>query len=224
MPEATDPAQTPAVDTKQVLMDAAEELFAEQGVDGASLRSISGRAGTNLASVHYHFGSKRELIRAVLARRLRPLNEERLERLSRCDPGPPNAPDLGRVVRAFVAPVLRMVQQQRGGHAFARFVLRSFSEPNQELRAVVFDEFEEVARRFTEALGRTLPHLSHEEICWRFHFMVGSMVHTAGLGFIAHRISGGACNPMDVEGVIERLVSFLSSGLRAPGLSTESHP
>lgn len=215
----SEPLPRPDTDTKQALLDAAEELFAEQGIDGASLRAITSRAGTNLASVHYHFGSKVELIRAVLGRRLRPLNEERLRRLSEIDPGPPAAPDVNAVLRAFVAPVLRMVQQERGGHAFARFVLRSFSQPRQELRDAVMEEFAEIAERFTDALARALPELPREELFWRFHFMVGTMAHTAGLGFIAHRLSGGICDPLDVEGCIDRMVRFLSAGFLAPEVS-----
>ena len=45
--------------------------------------------------------------------------------------------------------------------------------------------------------------------------MVGSMVHTAGLGFVAHRLSDGLCNPADLDGLTTRLVGFLSGGLRA---------
>lgn len=50
-------------------MDAAEELFAELGVEGASIRSINAAAGLAPAAVHYHFGSKDRLIAAVIARR-----------------------------------------------------------------------------------------------------------------------------------------------------------
>ena len=183
-------------DAKTRLIDAAERLFAERGVDAVSVREITREASANVAAVHYHFGSKSELVRAVLARRLRPLNRERLERLAECDPGLPQAPELEDVVRAFVAPVRRMIQKERGGHAFARFVLRAFSEPDQEIRAAVLAEFSEIARCFTGALARALPDLPAEEVYWRFHFMVGAMVHTAGLGYIAHQISGGLCDPL----------------------------
>ena len=57
-------------DTKTRILDAAEKLFAERGFSETSLRLITSKAEVNLASVNYHFGSKKELIRAVLARYL----------------------------------------------------------------------------------------------------------------------------------------------------------
>ena len=69
-------------DTHQRIMDAAERLFAERGYAGASMRRIVTEAGVHLAAVNYHFGSKRELFGAVLERRLRPLNQQRIEALA----------------------------------------------------------------------------------------------------------------------------------------------
>ena len=46
------------------------------------MRAITQAAGANLAAVHYHFGSKEGLVRAVFGRRLEPLNRDRIERLA----------------------------------------------------------------------------------------------------------------------------------------------
>ena len=54
--------------TKNKILDAAEQLFADKGFNGTSLREITGAAGVNLAAVNYHFGSKKELIKAVMSR------------------------------------------------------------------------------------------------------------------------------------------------------------
>ena len=72
-----------ASDTKESILDAAEKLFAERGFSGTSLRTITAAARVNLAAVNYHFGSKDALIEAVLARRVRPMNAERVARLDR---------------------------------------------------------------------------------------------------------------------------------------------
>ena len=54
-------------DTKQDIVTAAADLFAEQGFAGATLRSIGARAGVDAALVHHYFGSKRELFLATVA-------------------------------------------------------------------------------------------------------------------------------------------------------------
>ncbi|MCZ0975134.1 helix-turn-helix domain containing protein [Streptomyces albulus] len=52
--------------TRQRLIKAAERLFAAHGVDAVSVRAINAAAGQGPASVHYHFGSKENLVAAVL--------------------------------------------------------------------------------------------------------------------------------------------------------------
>jgi AcrR family transcriptional regulator len=90
-------------DTKTTILDAAEALFAEHGFVATSLRQLTTRAGVNLAAVNYHFGSKDELARAVLLRRIAPVNAERRRRLDAL----PQPATVEHVVRAFVEPVLR---------------------------------------------------------------------------------------------------------------------
>ena len=69
--------------TKDRILDAAESLFMEHGFEATSLRAITAAAGVNLAAVNYHFGSKEELFQAVLTRRLDPMNQQRVELLTR---------------------------------------------------------------------------------------------------------------------------------------------
>ena len=70
-------------DTKEKILDTAERLIGEQGYAATSLRQIIAEAGVNLAAVHYHFGSKEDLLDAVVVRKAGPVNEARLARLDR---------------------------------------------------------------------------------------------------------------------------------------------
>ena len=54
------------VATRRGILSAAEECFAASGFVGATTRQVASRAGVNVATLHYHFGSKEELYRAVL--------------------------------------------------------------------------------------------------------------------------------------------------------------
>src|ERR1700682_6647964 len=71
--------------TKARILDAAEALFMEHGFEATSLRTITAAAGANLAAVNYHFGTKEELFEAVLARRLDPMNQERIDLLDKVE-------------------------------------------------------------------------------------------------------------------------------------------
>lgn len=210
-------APAPVVETRRNLLDAAERLFARHGVDAASLRTITREAGANLAAVHYHFGSKDALVRAVFARRLAPMNEERLKLLDAAE-ADRDPPDLEAVIRAFVEPVLRMGRdlsespEDASIREFPRLLSRAFAEPAG--RDVVLDELREVKERFVGAFHRILPDLSHEDLYWRFHFMVGAMSHVTGARHVIEQTSEGACDVSDPENILDRLVTFLEAGWR----------
>ena len=56
-----------AAGSREALLAAGTELFAEQGFDGAAVSDIARKAGVNAAMISYHFGGKRELYLAILA-------------------------------------------------------------------------------------------------------------------------------------------------------------
>lgn len=204
-----------AVDTREALLDAAESLFAEHGIPAASLRAITQQAGANLAAVHYHFGSKEGLVRAVFARRLSPMNEERLRLLDACDLEGPDA--LECVLGAFLAPLVRKMRDRSEGlQSFARLMGRAFSDPTGEVQTIVAEEIEESFRRFFETFKRLLPDLPDRELFWRIHFMSGSMGHTVSCGHLLERFSQGMCRTTDADEALAYLVKFLAAGLRAP--------
>ncbi len=205
-----------AIDTRDRILDVAERMFGERGFPATSLRDITTEAGVNVASVNYHFGSKEALLAEVLERRLKPINERRLELLdaveARAGDGPP---ELEAVVRAFLSPPFHS-QRVWGekGPGFLRLVGRIHSETNEEFRATFVKQFDAVFQRFTAALQRALPNLDDADVSWRMLFMVGSMAFTMSWGpTLVSRESGAARDPEDV---LESLVLYAAAGMAAP--------
>lgn len=204
-----------AKDTKDRILDAAELLFADHGFAGTSLRMVTSAAEVNLAAVNYHFGSKEGLVEAVFARRLGPMNRERLRRLDELERRHCDLPvPLEELVLAFVDPPLRMTAH--AGATVVRLVGQAMSRPDDQTRRVFAAQFREIVRRFSAAMGRALPRLSDADLLWRMLFMVGAMAHTMALAEELREISGGRCDPDDVDATLDRLVTFVSAGLRAP--------
>ncbi len=205
-------------DTRTRILDTAERLFAEDGIAATSLRRIIRESGVNIAAVHYHFRSRENLIRDVIARRLAPLNAERLRMLDATEAAAGRGrPSLERVIEAFVAPLLRLVRDAGpAGAAFMRLMGRTVTESNPSLDRLVYNQFGEIIRRFTAAFRRTLPGLAPRAFYYRTHFMVGGLIYALLERRNLKTISGGACDPDDPEQVIEHLVPFLAAGLRAP--------
>lgn len=208
-------------ETKTRILDAAEQLFASEGFK-ASLRAITAAAGVNLAAINYHFGSKEELIRALLARRLEPLNRQRLDHLAAAQAAAgASGPTVEAIVDAFVAPTLRMDRKTPNGcGSFKRIMGRIFTEPDESMRRNLRELFAEIAEKFPAALQRALPALPPEELSWRLHFIIGAMAHTlAGAHYSKiFRDDAYPDYPADTESVIRHMVTFAAAGLRA-GLS-----
>ncbi len=208
----------PATDTKLALLDAAEAMIAQHGFAGASLRAITSRAGTNLAAVSYHFGSKEKLARAVIARYLGPVNVERIRLLDEAEHRAANGkPGLEPLVRAFVGPVVRFGGERpdRGRH-FAQICGRAMTQPDPVLRESLLGELAEAIRRFKAAFARALPELSRQELLWRIQFMVGGMAHTLAGTQIIEAVHGDVLDTRDLDGMVERMVRFFCAGLAAP--------
>ena len=97
---------TPTTSTGLQLLLTAERLFARYGIDGVSLRQIAGEAGSsNNSAVRYHFGSKHDLLHAILAYRLRDLVQRRKLLLERADPE-----DLRARIEAHLLPLLELAE------------------------------------------------------------------------------------------------------------------
>src|SRR4029079_12113009 len=81
-----------AAATKARILDAAESLFMEHGFEATSLRAITAAAAVNLASGNSPFGSKEVFFQAMLTRRLDPMNQERLDLLTKLERESGSAP------------------------------------------------------------------------------------------------------------------------------------
>ena len=210
-----------ASDTKQRILDVSEQLFADFGFAGTSLRKIIAAAGVNLAAVHYHFHSKEALLEAVLVRRLEPLNRERLARLQACEQqAGGKGPTPEGILEAFIGPPMRLILNPSGeGRLFGKLVGRLHSETGAFFAATARKHFLPVFQRFSSALRRALPEVPVDELHWRMHYAVGVMAHTLTSWDRLGSMFGGVLNPLDIDAAVPRLVNFLAAGFRAPVVS-----
>jgi AcrR family transcriptional regulator len=202
-------------DTKERILDAAERLFAAHGFAGTSLRAVTREAGVNLAAIHYHFGTKEDLLRAVLSRIVIPVNRERLNLLEQVEAAAgSDPPSLEGILEAFIAPDLRLIRDLgERGVIITRFLGRSYTEPAEMVQALSREHYEELGQRFMEVFARALPEVPQAELYFRFKLVLGVLTY-----FLADNdpTGGYAEDLSDVDGTLRRLVAFLAAGLRAP--------
>jgi AcrR family transcriptional regulator len=200
--------------TRARLLDAAERLFAARGFRGVSLRELTAAAGVNLAAVSYHFGSKEELLRAVLERRVAPVNAERLRRLAELEAranGEP--PPLDAVVAAFLAPAVEAGRRQPHLRDVAALL---YSEPAESVRPLLEPLFGECARRFLAAVAPSLAAADEATIALRFHLVIGAMVHLLAGRHLEGPSAVNRSRELDEAEVPEELIRFCAAGLGAP--------
>lgn len=169
--------------TRQLILDVAERLCAEGGVEALSVRAVCEQAGANVAAINYHFGNKQKLLEEMFQRRVTPLNEERLRLLDAAIAGPRELL-LEGVIRSFVGPVIRGIassapaDDEPGGNSsrvVTQFLARVYSMPGEE--EFLKSHYEPVRSRFVLALQMCLPGLPLDDLLWRYNMMVGALIY-----------------------------------------------
>jgi AcrR family transcriptional regulator len=201
--------------TRDRVLDVAERLFAERGLDAVSIRDITHEAAANLGAVNYHFGTKQELIGAVFERRMRPLTEQRLQTLDALEQAAGNRPlKLESVLEAIFRPAVEQAMDpKRGGAMFSKLMARCLVEPNPVVEETMRKHFEPVVRRFDAALLRAMPKLTHEDVFWRMHLLIGALHHS--LLMSSRKPPPGINLRMDSETYVKRFVAFAAATFQA---------
>jgi AcrR family transcriptional regulator len=198
--------------TKDRILGAAEELFAQFGFTGTSLRQVTSRADVNIAAVNYHFGSKENLVNEVFRRRMDEMSAQRLTALKIATEQ--HAGELEPILAAFVEPALALAQDRHGGGAFVRVVARAYAEKNDALRKFLSDHYGHVLREFAKAIAVCLPGLSKEELYWRLDFLAGSLTYAmADFGLIKR--PPGITEAAHRQRAARELIRFAAAGFKS---------
>jgi AcrR family transcriptional regulator len=205
--------------TRERILSTAERLFAERGFNGVSVRELAGAARVNIALIGYHFSSKEGLLSEVYRRHCVPLIEERLRGLDAAMKRRGKA-RIAAILEAFIRPALSQVDAE-DGVKFIRMRAVLSGENSDLLEKLVAENFDQSSSAFIDALCECLPHLSRNDICWRFHFMLGTIYYTAAGPHRIFAFSNGRCDPSDSEHVLKELVPFLTRAFYGPPVSSE---
>ena len=201
------------IDTKEQILIVAERLFAERGFAGATLRNVVSEAGVNLAAVHYHFGSKEELFRAVVQRFARPVVEQELKLLSELE-AKAGRPSVEEILTAMVKPSLEILSQDDDRHSIrAQFMGRCRTEP-EPIQSIAYDEFAPASKAFLDTLQQVLPEQSLAQLGWKFDLVIAALVRVLMEAGKPHALLKSN-RPKDIQATTQQLVKFLSPGMRS---------
>ncbi len=143
-----------ASDVADALIRAAEQLFAERGSDAVSLREINAAAGaTNASAVQYHFGDRRGLVRAVLAKHEVEVDRRRHEMLDAYEQR--TETDVRALAAALVEPLAAELTCE-GGVGYLQLVSDLYNRPNPTFEAAAFEDRTQSINRWRAAAALSL--------------------------------------------------------------------
>ena len=198
--------------TRDRLIEVSGELFAERGFDSVSLRVITESANANLAAVNYHFGSKEELILAVVEDIVGPVNQKRLERLGEIDST--SSVSLKAIIHAFIDPVFDVTSADAGAdNKYYKLLSRCIASRDERVSSIIIKQFPEVLAKFVSSLTKVIPGLSSDSAHLKVMFMAGALAHSLFHYENFLLVSHGSFDPSSPNLLKSELVSFLSAGM-----------
>lgn len=197
--------------TERRLLLAAERLFADKGVDAVSLRAINTAAGTNVASLHYHYGSKDALLTALIRERSREIRSRRarlLETLETADTVTARG-----LAEAFAIPVADLAAA--GGDAWIRFIANMISTGHPALDLVTQGFFDH-GTRFRTLVEKLHPEWSDGTVVFRLSQAMALTFRVLGnIDAVRATMAAGGIRA-DADEVLRELVDLLTVHLSDP--------
>lgn len=200
--------------TRQTILLTAMRLYAEQGLHGVSLRTISAQSGTrNSAAAQYHFGNRLGVIEAIIEfiiEYLRPRFLEGIERLERLDSPTPRG-----VVSVIFAPYLALSLGPDWGRWALRFMAHLHTDNTPEISTILNRHFRLDIERIEALLHRALPQLPRDLLRIRLAFSLVSVIHGIAEVDLLANTPFGNIRP-DNQTLFNAFVDYLVGGLSKP--------
>ncbi|GAA5152428.1 hypothetical protein GCM10023321_21100 [Pseudonocardia eucalypti] len=187
------PERADAARNRRRILDAAERLFAEHGVDGVSLDAVAAEAGVGKGTVFRRFGDKSGLAAALLDQRERELQRAMLDGPPPLGPGAPPAERAAAFTRAYLDYVLaapELVRMSETASPGARYRLGAFGFWHTHLRVLLTEAGHPPALASVLAHALLAP-LAAEHLLAQLSAGTSRAVLCAGLGRHAELVVGG---------------------------------
>ena len=203
------------VDTRELILDAAEDLFSKHGFYGVTIREVAREAGVDTALIHYYFTAKRGLFDAVFLRRAEVWNSERVDAINRYASENGEAMTLEGLLEAFLRPPFQWsLKGGPGWKHYSALVAQTNANPafGGETMARYYDP---AIRRLIVLIQQVMPDARQADLYWAWHMLSGALTLTLGETGRLDRLSNGLCRSGDLETASDYMVRFAAAGFRA---------
>ena len=127
-------------------------------------------------------------------------------------------PTLHEVFSAFIEPLLGLSNfRDNGTSNFLQLLGRGYTDSQGFLRWFLTTQYPNVFAHFTQAVHKAYPELTTEEMFWRLHFTMGTIVFTMSSSDALIDIAQSDFdNKLDIEAVINKVIPYVAAGVAAP--------
>lgn len=201
--------------TAEFLLDTAEKLFAEKGIENVSLRQIVMASGHgNLSGAHYHFGSRDVLILQLLDRRMRIVNNMRNAMLDKVV-ADGFAGDLKHLVGQAIKHLAAVVTDYPWGRDYVLITAQALFISRLQLEVAIGNEVLSGNIRLKQMVRTLLGHVDAREFEQRYQMFQHESVYTFARWL---QVNGSVTqtNRLSFEAMTVVVVSFMLGGLLAP--------
>ena len=205
-------------DTRQRLINAAMDVFADQGFRATTVREICSRAGANVAAVNYHFGGKEDLYRAAFDN-ARASAEKSAYWLMSSNSGSPED-QLRQIIKSHLFFALR---EESHSHLM-RMMSHELVEPSPIVDYIIEQALKPRVDWIRRVVAKLLGPGADEEVIKHCHLsIVGQCaIYHQNLNFIRRIYPDMAIDRQKQNELVEHIYTFSVAGLKAAAAGSAS--
>jgi AcrR family transcriptional regulator len=210
------PKSEKALETRVLLLRAAERLYAKRGIDGVSLREINREAQQkNSSAIHYYFGSRDAVIDGIFEMRATYINRRRREALDEINKSPEDI-TVRKLIFGVLVPQVELLGEERGSYYYNRFLAQAALSGEEEVRQMWRSHFSGILSEFSMLIARCLPNMPADQLRKRLAIHTDFTIYgLAGLErLVESRPDDGA--HLSIEKDVDPLVDMLVGAMLAP--------
>lgn len=197
------------------ILDAAEQLFAEFGYHGVTLKDVAARVGVSSTLLHYHFTGKESIYEAVWARKAPISTRNRLEAMRRYAEAVGDNVTVEGALHAWIDADLNVqIEDPEQWSAFGKIAAQANSAAGWGAEKMT-KYFNPVVLALIDLLKKAMPECDEETIFWGYHFVSGAMTHNMARTGRLDELSRGLCSSDDFVSIKRHMTTFMAAGLKA---------
>jgi AcrR family transcriptional regulator len=198
--------------TRQLLLEAAEVLFAAKGFDGTSIRDITAKANRNTAAVNYFFGDKRELYEELFRLRLREMCESRLKAIEAVMQ---KKPTLEKLFHEYCIDFLKPFADTEQSQRFMQLMFREMAESRLPKNMFLHELASPTLKAMEDAIAVICPNINKNDAMMSVLSLTGQLVHIVQVNVLFEKAEEHSITSIDIGKSIEHIVKFSAAGTRA---------